>query len=97
MNVCVVITVTAVKLLREFEPYGIIFMAVTTLDFPVILDGQFISCLNIKMNVAEIKVMREKEGDMTQGLLIRNAEFLFLHNLTMGGRKSKTGNYGERS
>jgi hypothetical protein len=44
MNVCVVITVAMVMLLRNFGPYGKISMTVfTTLDFPVILDGQFTS------------------------------------------------------
>jgi hypothetical protein len=47
-NVCVVTTVSMVMLLRDFVSYGIIFMTVfTTLDFPVILDGQFTSlCYN---------------------------------------------------
>jgi hypothetical protein len=38
------LTVAMAMLLRDFGPYGIIFMNVfTTLDFPVILDGQFTS------------------------------------------------------
>jgi hypothetical protein len=42
--VCVLITVAMVMLLKDSGLYGIIFMTVcvfTTLDFPVILDGQF--------------------------------------------------------
>jgi hypothetical protein len=44
MNLCVVITVAMKMLLRDFGPYGIIFITVfTTLDFPIILSGQFTS------------------------------------------------------
>jgi hypothetical protein len=47
MNVCVVVTVAMVMLLRDFWPYWIIFMkcVFTTLYFPVILDGQLTSIL----------------------------------------------------
>jgi hypothetical protein len=47
MNECVVITVAMVMLLRYFGPYGIIFViyVCTTIDYPVILDGQFTSSL----------------------------------------------------
>jgi hypothetical protein len=45
-SMCVGITVAMVMLLRDFGPYGIIFMTVfTALDFPVILDGQFTVCV----------------------------------------------------
>jgi hypothetical protein len=44
MNVCVAITVADLMLLRDFGPYEILFLTIfTTLDFPVILDGQFTS------------------------------------------------------
>jgi hypothetical protein len=44
--VCIIISDVMLMLLSDFGPYGIIFMAMcvfTTLDFPVILDGQFSS------------------------------------------------------
>jgi hypothetical protein len=44
--VCLVITVAMAVLLRDFVPYPIIFMTIcvfTALDFPVNLNGQFIS------------------------------------------------------
>jgi hypothetical protein len=44
MNVCVAITVADLMLLRDFGPYEILFLTIfTTLDFPVILYGQFTS------------------------------------------------------
>jgi hypothetical protein len=45
MNVCCyILTVVMVMLLRHFGPYRIIVMTVfTALDFPLILDGLFIS------------------------------------------------------
>jgi hypothetical protein len=43
MNVCVVITVAIVTLLRDFEPYKLIFMSVfTALDLVVIFGGSFL-------------------------------------------------------
>jgi hypothetical protein len=41
MNACAVITVTNVKLLRDFGPVGATF--ISTLGCPIILDGQFTS------------------------------------------------------
>jgi hypothetical protein len=50
MNVCV-ITVAILMLLRDFGPYGIIFMTVhfTTIDFPIIFDGLFTGIIRIHM------------------------------------------------
>lgn len=43
MNESCFITIAMVILIICFDPYGIIYMTVfTSLDFPIILDGQFI-------------------------------------------------------
>jgi hypothetical protein len=44
MNMCVVITVTMIMLLRDFGPYGIIFttMCIYYFSVAVFLDGLFI-------------------------------------------------------
>jgi hypothetical protein len=52
MNVCVVITVAMVMLLRDFGPYGIIEVCVfISLVFPVILDEQFTSLMIFKRSL----------------------------------------------
>jgi hypothetical protein len=49
---CVIVTVTMVMLLRDFGPYEIMFVTVCFwyLDFPVIIDEQFISTSGITHN-----------------------------------------------
>jgi hypothetical protein len=45
MNVCFVITVAMVMLLRDLRPCGTMTVYVQYFTFPIILDGQFISPL----------------------------------------------------